>query len=179
MRMVRCARLCGRRFIRNRSGAAAVEFALLLPMLLALIFSTIETGWVMVQTIMLDRALDTTVRELRIGTLTDPTQAKVRQRVCDQAMVLVDCMQTLALEMVVINAEADYPEDTERCIDRSTGLEPVLRFNPGARSQTVFVRACFAVAPMTPLLGVGLALPKDGSGAYRIMAKSGFVNEPQ
>ena len=173
------ARQTLRRFIGNRAGAAAVEFALVVPMLLGLIFSTIETGWVMVQTIMLDRALDTTVRELRIGTLTNPTQTKVRQRVCDQAMVLVDCMQTLALEMVVIQAEADYPTDSERCIDRSTGIEPVLRFNAGARSQTIFVRACFAVAPMTPLLGVGLALPKDGSGAFRIMAKSGFVNEPQ
>lgn len=179
MRVSRGVRIPVRGFIDSCQGAAAVEFALIVPMLLALIFSTIETGWVMVQTIMLDRALDTTVRELRIGTLTNPTQTKVRQRVCDQALVLVDCMQTLALEMVVINAEADYPADSERCIDRSTGIEPVLRFNPGARSQTVFVRACFAVAPMTPLLGVGLSLPKDGSGAYRIMAKSGFVNEPQ
>ena len=42
----------------------------------------------------------------------------------------------------------------------------------------MFVRACFVVSPLTPGLGLGLALPKDETGALRIIAKSGFVNEP-
>jgi Flp pilus assembly protein TadG len=50
------------------------------PMLFALIFSTIEVGWTMVQTIMLERGLDLTVRSLRIGSLANPTQTLIRQR---------------------------------------------------------------------------------------------------
>lgn len=167
-----------RRFGRNRRGVAAVEFALVAPMLFAVIFGTIETGWTMVQTIMLDRAVDTTVRSLRIGTLPNPTQGSVRAAICSQAMVLANCETSLALEFIPIVSATSYPADTTRCINRSAPLSPVLRFNTGNRSQTVFVRACFVVEPLTPGIGLGLALPKDETGAYRIIAKSGFVNEP-
>lgn len=132
----------------------------------------------MVQTIMLDRALDTTIRDLRIGLVANPTLASVRTRVCGNAVVLFDCDKTLALEFIPIKSDADYPSDADRCVDRSSKVAPVLRFDPGARSQTVFVRACFVVDPLTPGLGLGMALPKDSTGGYRLVAKSAFANEP-
>lgn len=162
----------------NDRGAAAIEFALIAPMLLALIFSTLEAGWTMVQTIMLDRALDLTVRELRIGKIASPTQASVRALVCRGAMVLFECDKNLALEFIPIINEGSYPTDSDRCINRSTPIAPVLRFDPGARAQDVFVRACFVVEPLTPGLGIGMALPKDSTGAFRIIAKSAYANEP-
>lgn len=167
-----------KRFLRDRSGATAVEFALVAPMLFALIFSTMEAGWTMVQTIMLDHAVDSTVRQLRIGSLVDPSHATVRASICASATVLVDCHENLTVEMVPIVDASSYPTDAARCVNRASAIDPVLRFNPGQRSQTVFVRACFVVDPLTPFLGLGLALPKDATGAYRILAKSGFVNEP-
>jgi Flp pilus assembly pilin Flp len=167
-----------RRFGRDRRGVSAVEFALVAPMLFAVIFGSIEVGWTMLQTIMLDRAVDTTVRALRIGQMTNPTQASVRAAICAEAMILSDCTNALALEFIPIVNAASYPTDSERCVDRSGAINPVLRFNAGARSQMVFVRACFVVDPLTPGLALGLALPKDDTGAYRIVAKSGFVNEP-
>jgi hypothetical protein len=168
----------GRRFRRNTAGAAAVEFALVVPLLLSIIFSTMEAGWIMVQSIMLDRALDMTVRELRIGSFANPTQASMRQRVCERAMVLADCEQALALELIPITSSASYPTDAARCVERNTPIQPVLRFGAGLRAQTVFVRACFVVDPLTPMLGLALALPKDASGGIRIISKSGFINEP-
>jgi Flp pilus assembly pilin Flp len=164
--------------IRDQTGAAAIEFALVAPMLLALVFSTLEAGWTMVQTIMLDRALDITVRELRIGQIVNPTQSNVRARICSNAVVLFDCDKTLALEFIPITSEASYPTDADRCVDRNSKVAPVLRFDAGGRSQTVFVRACFVVEPFTPGLGLGMALPKDSTGAFRIIAKSAFANEP-
>lgn len=176
--MMRRPRYLARRFLGDRRGVAALEFALVAPMFFALIFGTIEAGWTMVQTIMLDRALDTTVRSLRIGSLPNPTQASVRAAICSEAMVLADCETSLSLEFIPVVNAASYPADSARCIDRTGHLNPVLRFNTGSRSQTVFVRACFVIEPLTPGLGLGLALPKDETGAYRIIAKSGFVNEP-
>lgn len=167
-----------RRLRRDRRGAAAVEFALVVPVLLALIFSTLEAGWVMLQSIMLDRALDMTVRELRIGSFANPTQAEMRRRVCDRAMVLVDCDRGLALELIPVPNAASYPDDAVRCVNRDSEIAPVLRFTNGGRNQIMFVRACFVVSPMTPGLGLGLALSKDETGALRIVSKSAFANEP-
>lgn len=161
-----------------RAGAAAVEFALVIPLLLAMVCATLETGWIMVQTIMLDRALDLTIRDLRVGLLVNPTQQSMREQVCERALVLANCNQTLALELIPILSEASYPTDAEHCINRGSTVAPVLRFNGGGPSQTMFVRACFVVSPMTPFIGVGLAIPKDETGAMRIIAKSGFINEP-
>lgn len=167
------------RFLRRDTrGAAAIEFALVVPILLAIIFSTLEAGWIMVQTIMLDRALDMTVRELRIGSFAAPTQEKMRDRICEQAVVLADCRHTLALELIPVVDASSYPTDAARCLDRSTRIEPVLRFNPGQRSQMVFVRACYLVAPFTPNFALGLLLTKDANGDVRLVSKSGFINEP-
>jgi Flp pilus assembly protein TadG len=174
-RMRRIVRL----FLGDRMGAAAVEFALVIPMLLVIVMSTLEAGWLMVQTIMLDRALDLAVRELRVGSLSNPTQETMRQRVCDKAVVLANCEQTIALELFPITPQGTgYPLDTTRCVNRDSPIAPVLRFNQGGRSQTMFVRACFVVSPITPGLGLGMALAKDATGALRIIAKSAFVNEP-
>lgn len=162
----------------DRAGTAAIEFALVVPILLVLVFSTLEAGWVMVQTIMLDRALDQTVRELRVGSFANPTQETMRARICAKAVVLRDCETTMTLELIPIINASSYPNDDARCVDRDSPVAPVLRFTPGGRSQTMFVRACFVVEPMTPGLGLGLALPKDASGAMRIIAKSAFINEP-
>ncbi|NGP19389.1 TadE/TadG family type IV pilus assembly protein [Devosia aurantiaca] len=168
----------GQGFWQDGAGAAAVEFALVIPMLLVLVFSTLEAGWMMMQTIMLDRALDQTVRELRVGSFANPTQEKMRQKVCERAMILADCQAHLALELFPITGSTGYPTDEQRCVNRNSTVAPVLRFTQGARTQTMYVRACFVVSPMTPGMGLGLAMPKDSTGAIRIIAKSGFINEP-
>lgn len=164
---------------RDTRGAAAVEFALVVPMLLAIIFSTFEGGWIMLQSIMLDRAVDMTVRELRLGTFANPTHEAMRAKVCERAMVLLNCEASLALELIPITAGvASYPTDDTRCVDRRSEIAPVLRFNGGARSDIMFVRACYVVSPITPGLGLSLALNKDESGALRLISKSAFINEP-
>lgn len=167
-----------RRLRRDTRGAAAVEFAMVVPILLAIVFSTLEAGWIMVQTIMLDRALDMTVRELRIGTFQNPTQQAMRDRICEKAVVLANCQETLALELIPIATAASYPTDAVRCLNRATRIEPVLRFNAGLRTETVFVRACYVVAPFTPGFALGLLLSKDSNGDVRLVSKSGFINEP-
>lgn len=167
------------RFLGDRLGTAAIEFAMVMPLLAVLICSTLEAGWIMVQTIMLDRALDQTVRELRVGTFANPTQQTMKARVCAKAVVLHNCEVAMALELFPISGQGTgYPTDNTRCVDRNSPIAPLLRFTNGGRSQIMFVRACFVVSPLTPGLGLGMALPKDATGAMRIIAKSGFVNEP-
>ena len=53
------------RFRKDEDGAATVEFVLVAPMFLGLVLATFESGWMMTQSMMLERGLDQTVRELR------------------------------------------------------------------------------------------------------------------
>ena len=64
------------------------------------------------------------------------------------------------------------------CIDRTEEVEPVINFNPGARSEIMFVRACVIVDPIFPGTGIGALLPVDRRGGYAIVTQRAFMNEP-
>lgn len=73
------------------------------------------------QTMMLDQALDMMVHSLHVGNMVNSTQALILDTVCKEALILADCANTLAVELIPINTEGDYLTDAERCINR--GIE--------------------------------------------------------
>lgn len=166
-----------RHSLGDKSGSAAVEFALLVPLVLALIFSVFEAGWIMTQSIMLDRGLSRASRAVQIGT-TSMNYTQYKQKVCAEALILADCEKALRLELTPIDTAADFPTTDAPCVDRSVTIDPVTTYEAGKTSQLVFARACFVVDPMVPGLGYGLAVPKDNTGAMRLTSSFAFVNEP-
>lgn len=166
-------------FARSTSGATALEFAMVLPIFLALMFSVFEAGWMMSKAIMLDRALNITVRLMRVGaTDAAKTQADIKKQVCAKTLIILDCENVLTIEMTEVKAAGDVPTTATTCIDRGASVKPIVSFNPGARTSIVFVRACAVSDPLTPLIGLALNLSKDSKGGYSIMSSSAFVNEP-
>ena len=61
------------RFLKGNEGSVTVEFVLWFPLFFALVLTSLESGMLMLRYVMLERGLDITVRELRIGTLVAPT----------------------------------------------------------------------------------------------------------
>lgn len=57
------------RFRKEEYGNAVVPFALWMPVFLALILSSIELGTVTIRQTALERAMDDTVRDIRLGTV--------------------------------------------------------------------------------------------------------------
>lgn len=164
--------------MRDTSGATAVEFALIAPVLLALIFSTFEAGWMVTKATMLDRALDTVVRKIRIGAAGAPTtQDQIRTAVCNETLVIFDCLSSLTVEMTDVSSTA-FPASGAVCVDRGSSVAPVVSFATGNRGSIMYVRACATTDPLTPLLGLALAMPKDSKGGYYLLSSSAFVNEP-
>lgn len=161
----------------QRSGAAAIEFALLAPLVLVLIFSTLEAGWIMTQSMMLDTAVNRASRTLQIGG-TSMTYVQFKAAVCSEAVVLKNCAKRISIELTPIDKAADIPTAATPCVDRVLNIDPVTTFKVGKGSQIVYGRACFVVDPLTPGLGLGLSLPKDKSGGLRLTARFAFVNEP-
>lgn len=168
-----------RRFLRNEEGAIALEFAIVAPVFFAIVFSIFEAGWMMTKVMMLEMALDKTVRELRVGRPESFSYDYVKERICDRALVYPNCREQLAVELLPIPVGTAFPSGPATCVDRGAVTQPPRVFDPGARSQFVFVRACAITDPLTPGLGVGLQLQKDEFGGYAIVTQSAFLNEPE
>jgi Flp pilus assembly protein TadG len=162
----------------DKSGATAIEFALVAPVLLALIFSTFEGGWMVAKATMLDRAVDVVVRSIRVGASGAPsTQDQVKAAICKETLIVPACAASLTVEMTDVTT-TPFPTSNAVCIDRGSSLAPVVNFGTGQRGSIMYVRACLVTDPLTPLLGLALSMPKDSKGGYYLMASSAFVNEP-
>jgi hypothetical protein len=172
-------RACFARFWREEDGNPTVEFVIIFPVLIALVFSFVEAGWLATRSMMLERGLDLAVRDLRTGDATHLTHDEFKALVCDRATVIRSCEDRIAIELIPIASPADLPDRNAVCVDRTTDIEPSVRYNPGARSEIVFVRACLVVDPLIPGMGLGLHMPKDPSGGVVMISYSAFVNEPE
>lgn len=168
-----------KRFLRGEEGVASVEFSLIFPVFLVLTVTGVEMGVLILRQIMLERGVDITVRELRIGSLLNPSFETVRNEICRNAGIIPDCANTLHIELTQISTETwATPQAAAGCVDRTGKVDPVVNFTPGQRNGYMLLRACSVFDPMFPTFGLGPNLPLDESGGYRIVAASAFVNEP-
>lgn len=170
-----------RRFLRGQEGSITVDFVIVMPVFLTIMLSSFEAGYAMVRIVMMERALDIAVRDLRVGALgNQPTHAQVRARVCAQATLMPACMTEMMLEMRVINRTTWTGfTNSASCVNRVTNIEPALEFNQGGTNELVTVRACAVFDPFFPTTRWGLRLQTDASGGYQLAAVSAFVNEPR
>jgi len=168
-----------RRFSRNEDGGPTIEFVILITPVIWMFMSGAEAGLLNMRSVMLERGTDIAMRAVRINPNTPPTHDQIKQMICDQALLIPDCMDTLRVEMrsVPRTSFATITASAE-CSDRSDTIAPVTRFIPGPPSEIMLVRACVKVAPIFPTTALGLMLPKDGAGDYAAVSTAAFVNEP-
>jgi Flp pilus assembly pilin Flp len=169
-----------RRFLRREDGNATVEFVVVFPVFMLLLVSTFELGLITMRETLLERALDMTVRDIRLGTGTAPQHNDLKDSICDRVSLLPDCQDNLRIEMIRLDPRAwvTPPGDAD-CTDRSEDVQPVRQFSHGQENDMMLVRVCVKVSPLFPAYGIGGALQKDGAGDYSIVAKSAFVQEPR
>ncbi|WP_210527948.1 TadE/TadG family type IV pilus assembly protein [Rubellimicrobium arenae] len=168
-----------RRFLAEEEGALAIEFVILFPFVFGLFLSTFELGTVLTQQVMLDRALDMAVREVRLGRLGPVTHDALKARICRGAAIIPDCAGQIRLEMRPIDPRA-WPmlPDTADCLDRGNAAAPVRTFTPGASNSLMLLRACVLVDPYFPTTGLGAALLRQGGGGFALVSTAAFVVEP-
>lgn len=167
------------RALRRQGGGASIEFVLVFPVLMALVGAIFEAGIATTRQVMLERALDLAMRDLRLGAMSAPSHDGLRRAICDRAAVIRDCEAAMLLELRPIDTDNWAGLDSPiRCIDRSEEIAPVTQFRTGGAQALMLVRACVIVDPVVPVSALALALPRDGAGGYRLLAASVFVNEP-
>jgi Flp pilus assembly protein TadG len=94
-----------KKFLVNQGGATAVEFAMVLPAFVALVFMTIEIGLVVYGKSMADRAARDAANALRVnGGLAD---ADLRKAVCNAAAPVLSCDDALKVSKQLVLSAAD------------------------------------------------------------------------
>jgi hypothetical protein len=162
-------------FRADERGYSTAEFVIVATTFLTAFFWVFETGYIMTKQMMLERALDIAVRDLRLKANPLYTHDYIRDKICDLALVFKDCSANLLLDMDVVDLNIGYSK-TFSCYDKKNDILPVTSWVPGQRQEIIYVRACIIVDPLMPH---GLALFKGASETgVPLIADTAFVNEP-
>ncbi len=182
--MTRLVRNLINRFRADSAGAATVEFVIIAPVFFAIVLSVFEAGWLMTKFMMLERGLDLTVRDLRLGSVPNPTHDTIKAKLCEHAVIFADCQNVVLIELTPVQmGTGSFPTNSRTCVDRTATVSPVVNYDTGSRwnhinPEIMFVRACVIVDPIFPGNRLGLQLSQDASGGFQMSAFSAFANEP-
>lgn len=177
-----------RAWLRREDGSAAVGFALVFPLFFALFAASFEIGLFTVRQTVLERAVDITVRAVRLGQMVDPDHDKIKEMICDNAPSLSDCDTTLKVDLTRVPTTTwAMPEGDGTCRDRSQALDPPGEVDPNPQERQVLMvmRVCYIAEAIFPGTGVAAGLQREThgpggvrSGGYRMLATTAFLNEP-
>lgn len=170
-----------RAFRRGEDGNATIQFAIMFPIFLTIFLSSFEIGILMIRQMTLERSVDKTIRELRLGQIGSPTQEKLRTIICSRASLIPDCTNSLLIELRPVSTVTWTPLASETtCRNRSIPINPPDDYvEAGDSSELVLIRVCAVFDPIFPTTKLGMSLKRDDLGGYAIVASSAFVNEPR
>lgn len=165
----------------GEEGAVTVDFVLMLPMVLTIFFASVEASMMQMRIGMMDRAMELTVRDLRIGSLgVGISHEKLRKVYCDYSMMIPNCERHLKLELSIIDRQnwEGFPELVQ-CLDRLEEIDPdSINIISTLPNDIVAIRACMVFEPFFPSSRYGLRMRRDESGGIQLATMSAFVNEP-
>lgn len=184
------ARVAWRRFAQDERGFASIEFVLLTPLALAIALSSIELGVLMLRQMMLDYAVDSVVRGVRLGAyanVIDDASTTDRNELHDRLVedicarsIIPSCQANLRLEMnsTALRAWTGIPPNAN-CVDRTETGTPVLNVRQGGENELVILRACALYDPLFPTNVLSRAVVVDSRTYYALISTNAFVIEPR
>lgn len=180
-----------RSFRKTEDGNATIEFVILFPAFIFLFLTGFEAGYYMVRNVMLERAVDVVVRDVRLGNSINPNgngnvpgHAAIKKRICDEAQIIPDCMRSIKVAMrPVPNQPGAVPAAVGgpiQCRDKSAppGANQDAMYDVGLQNELMIIRVCALSKPLFPTTGIGVGMKVDTKGNYAIVAATAFVNEP-
>ena len=181
--MTRLFGKCFRRFRKDESGNASVEFFIVVPTFIMLMLMSIEISFITLRHTLLERGLDIAVRQIRLGTGEPSSHAEIKEVICDSAAFILNCDSQLRLEMKPLDmrtgpAQLDGPI---LCRENAEPVDPAViakDFNFGGVNELMVLRACYRYDPIFPDDMLGEALIKDAYGQAAIVSMTAFVQEP-
>ncbi len=170
-----------RAFRRGEEGNATAEFAILFPLFMVMFLTIFEMAMLMTRYMMFERAVDIVVRDMRLTSAGNYSHDEMRNRICEETLIISACYDELVLEMRRVDEDEEnwsFPGPQANCVDLDDPGAAVKDFTPGQQNQTMYLRACITVTPMFPGTGLGASLVPDGEGGYNMIAQSAYSVEP-
>ena len=166
--------------LADQRGAAALEFALTVPIFFILLFSIIEAGLYFFTVSAVDAASTKASRLIRTGQAQNGVSREAFfDKVCEVVDLFGDCKKTLTVDVTRFNDFATLAGDLSApvCRDSDPNIaDPDDRpYEIGARRDIIRVRVCYLYDSFNPFLG--LKLDKTPDGANKIIATTVFRNE--
>ena len=173
-----------RSYRKGEDGTASVEFVIMIPAFMTIFMGSFESGLLMTRYVMVERALDITVRDLRLGNFVNPTHGTLKAAICANTVIYPDCNTSMILELIPVDQSTwNLPSTDATCVNRSATVQPVTDetvIDPGQQNELMLIRVCAVFDPLFPTTGLGLRLNRSQQGGgYALVAASAFVNEPQ
>lgn len=165
------------RFASARSGAAAVEFALIAMPLMLMIFACLELALIILLSVTLDNATEVASRDIRTGitTSSNSTLTTFKQKICDNMGWLgATCMSDLRVDVKTYTSFAAVP--TTDLVSGGAFDTASFTYTIGAGQSIQLVRAYYEWPLFTPFLEGGMTTLSNGNAI--VSSKVVFKNEP-
>jgi Flp pilus assembly protein TadG len=164
------------RFRRNRGGASAIEFALIAPFFIGLLFAIIETGFMFFASQVLETVTQDSARQIFTGQVQGQalTATQFKTLVCSKVVALFDCANGISIDV------QNYPQFSN--VDVSSAIDPSRKFtnpnnySPGGPGDIVVVRLFYQWPIIVTTFGYDLS--SLANGKRLLTATAAFQNEP-
>jgi Flp pilus assembly protein TadG len=165
-----------RRFRRNRGGSAVVEFALIAPLFIGLLFAIIETALMFFASQVLETVTQDSARQIFTGQAQNQalTAAQFKALVCTKVVALFDCANGITIDV------QNYPQfgnvNVSSAIDASKNFTNPNNYNPGGPGDIVVVRLFYQWPIIVTKFGYDIS--NLANGKRLLTATAAFQNEP-
>jgi Flp pilus assembly protein TadG len=165
-----------RRFRRDRTASAAVQFAFVAPLFFLLLFAIIEVAMIFFAGQTLETATQNAARLILTGQAQNGnyTQAKFKSDFCKNIVALIDCTNGVFIDV------KNYPSFASIVIpDPIVGgnfSSSGFGYSPGAAGDIVVVRAYYQWPLFVP--GLGFNVGNLNGNMFLLGSVAAFRNEP-
>ncbi|HEY6579095.1 MAG TPA: TadE/TadG family type IV pilus assembly protein [Rhizomicrobium sp.] len=174
-------RLLRPRFLRRaRSGSAAIEFAIIAPVLALFLFGIMETGAIFFAQSTLQNAADDAARLVRTGQAQNENMTRTQYvaQICGEMAGLIGASSCNANLQVDMQSFTDFTAaNYNNVLNKNGSLNKTqMQYLAGSACDVVLVRAFYPWTIMTPMLAP--LLQDMPAGQYLLAAAEAFRNEP-
>ncbi|MEM8771092.1 MAG: TadE/TadG family type IV pilus assembly protein [Pseudomonadota bacterium] len=175
-----------KRFRSNKDGSTAIEFALIAPVFMMIMFSLFEVGWFYYTNSVVDASISDAGRLIKTGQVQRSglseagKEALIFNEVCKALKLINNCQNNLTVEVDTFNNFAVFNDPAQAtapvCPDATEAEQDAIPFEPGGELEIVRVRVCFFYKTVNPAIGINLSEP--GKNYRRLISSIIFRNEP-